>query len=69
MAKSTDAQKRASVKWRDENRERARYTNARSAARGFIRNRAKINDLYELREIIDTKILALNGENNEQDNE
>lgn len=63
MGKSTDAQKRASAKWRARNREKAQYTNARSTARRFIRSQAKLDDLYELQETIETRILVLNEEN------
>lgn len=49
-----------------QNLERARYKNARSVARGFIRNQTKITDLYELRKMIDTRILALNEEDEYQ---
>ena len=36
----TAAQKRAKQKYREKNRERTNYLNARTTARGFIRNKA-----------------------------
>lgn len=64
MAKESEAQKRASEKWNAENRQHRSFLTARSSARGFIRdskgNNAKeptyINDLIELRNMIDKKL-------------
>lgn len=53
-------QTEANKKWQEKNREYTRYLNARSAARGFIRNKATIDDLKELREMIDVKEKELN---------
>ncbi len=53
-------QTEANKKWQEKNREYTRYLNARSAARGFIRNRATIDDLKELRSMIDEKEKELN---------
>lgn len=53
-------QTEANKKWQEKNREYTRYLNARSSARGFIRNRATINDLKELRSMIDEKEKELN---------
>ncbi|MSS77361.1 hypothetical protein HV819_02350 [Anaerococcus sp. AGMB00486] len=46
------SQTEANKKWQDKNREYTRYLNARSAARGFIRNKATLDDLEELRLLI-----------------
>ena len=48
----TEAQKRAKQKYREKNRERTNYLNARTTARGFIRNKATKEDLEELEELI-----------------
>ncbi|MFC6324055.1 hypothetical protein [Companilactobacillus baiquanensis] len=51
--KLSAARIKANKKWDDENRERKRYLNSRSAARGFIKNKATADDIEEL-----TKLLA-----------
>ena len=48
----TEAQKRAKQRYREKNRERTNYLNARTTARGFIRNKATKEDLQELKELI-----------------
>lgn len=48
----TEAQKRAQKKYREKNKERRNYLADRSKARSFIRNKATIDDLNELEEII-----------------
>lgn len=48
----TAAQKRAKQKYREKNRERTNYLNARTTARGFIRNKATEEDLEELEKLI-----------------
>lgn len=48
----TEAQKRAKQKYREKNRERTNYLNARTTSRGFIRNKATKEDLQELKELI-----------------
>lgn len=53
-------QTEANKKWQEKNREYTRYLNARSAARGFIRNKATIDDLKELKSMIDEKEKELN---------
>jgi len=53
---ATEAQKRATKKWNERNREHRNYLNARSVARGFIRNKAKIDDLLELQTLIQNKL-------------
>ena len=51
MAK-TEAQKRASKKWEEKNREYSNYLTQRRAARSFIRNKATKEDLEELEILI-----------------
>lgn len=50
-----EAQKR----WNDKNKERRSYLSSRSSARSFIRNKATIEDLQELRAMIDTRMEEL----------
>lgn len=45
-------QTEANKKWQQNNRERARYLRDRSTSRSFIRNKAQIEDLEELTEIM-----------------
>lgn len=42
--------------YQNKDRERTRYLNSRSAARGFIKNKATQDDLKELKDIISLKI-------------
>ncbi|MFK5676041.1 hypothetical protein [Ligilactobacillus sp. LYQ60] len=51
----SEARKKANKKWNQNNKERIRYLNARSAARGFIRNKATADDLDELLSLIDER--------------
>jgi len=54
--KVSDSKVRANKKWDDENRDRKRYINSRSAANGFVKNRADLQDLFGLRNLIDLEI-------------
>ena len=54
MAK-TEAQKRASKKWEEKNREYSNYLTQRRAARSFIRNKATKEDLEELEKLIEER--------------
>ncbi len=53
IAKQTEANKR----WQQQNKEYSNYLKARSTARGFIKNRATMEDLEEL------KLLLVDREN------
>ena len=53
--KTSDAQRRATDKWKAEHAEHNRYINQRSAARSFIRNRANADDLDELQRLINDR--------------
>ncbi|WP_020089793.1 hypothetical protein [Levilactobacillus parabrevis] len=57
MAKNeyTEARAKANRKWDEKNKDRTRYLNARSAARSFIRTKSTLDDLQELRELIDKR--------------
>ena len=54
--KQTEANKR----WQQNNRERARYLRDRSTSRSFIKNKAQIEDLEELKEIMEERKKNLN---------
>ena len=45
----------ADLKWIESNREHRTYLNTRSTARGFIRNRARLEDIAELKELIEER--------------
>lgn len=49
-------QTEANKKWQEKNKERTRYLNERSRARGFIRNKATEEDLKELQELISEQL-------------
>ena len=46
-------------KWQEKNKEYNSYLNARSRARGFIKNKATLDELKELAELIQEKIQIL----------
>ncbi|WP_373899262.1 hypothetical protein ACER0A_002290 [Haloimpatiens sp. FM7315] len=45
----------ANQKWESKNKEYASYLKSRSSARSFIRNKATLEDLEELKELIKEK--------------
>jgi hypothetical protein len=46
------SQQKANEKWNEKNKERRTYLSARSSARSFIRNKATLEDLKELKHLI-----------------
>lgn len=54
MTKKTtsDAQLKANKEWQSKNKEHANYLKSRSAARSFIKNKATLEDLEELENLI-----------------
>ncbi len=56
---STNKQTDYNRKWQEKNKEYNSYLNARSRARGFIKNKATLDDLKELAELIQKKIQIL----------
>lgn len=52
------AQLKANKKWSDENKAHANYLKNRSAARSFIRNKATQEDLSELKQLIEEKLIS-----------
>lgn len=55
----------ADKKWRDKNKEKANYLKQRSSARSFIRNKAILEDLEELKKLIAERQEELGGSENE----
>ena len=49
------SQKKASKKWNEKNREHRSYLASRSSARSFIRNKATLDDLLELEQLINDR--------------
>lgn len=54
--KTSKAQRLASEKWKKKNIGKNRYINERSSARSFIRNKASLEDLGELKGLIETQV-------------
>ncbi len=50
-------QAEANKRYRDKNKEHRNYLSARSGARSFIRNKAKKEDLLELQDLIEKKLI------------
>lgn len=53
--KTSDAQRRATKKWEEENPERRKYLSYRSSARTFVRHWATDEDFEELEKIFKNK--------------
>lgn len=49
---ATEAQIKASAKWKAKNRERNRINNYRSTARNFIKKHSSLKDLEEFKKLI-----------------
>ncbi|MFC0232494.1 hypothetical protein ACFFIF_00625 [Vagococcus entomophilus] len=52
MTEKNEALKRAQKRYNEKNREQRNYLTKRSSARGFIRNKATLEDLQELESLI-----------------
>lgn len=50
--KTSESQLKAIKKWNEANREKANYTRGKSAAKSFIKNKATLEDLEMLEEVI-----------------
>lgn len=59
MSKVSDSQRKAQKKYDENNREKRTYLSQRSTSRGFIRNKATMEDLEELEKIITERKKAL----------
>ena len=52
-------QTEANKKWQEANREKARYLRNRSTARNFIKKQATLEDIEELKELIEERVKKL----------
>ena len=62
--KTSEAQRKADKRWIEKNREHANYLKNRTSARCFIRNKATLEDIEELRELLRVRAELLSEENN-----
>ena len=62
--KTSEAQRKADKRWREKNREHANYLKNRTSARCFIRNKATLEDIEELKELLRLRADLLSKENN-----
>lgn len=53
--KLSEARIKANKKWDENNKARTNYLKARSAARSFIKNKSTIDDIEELRNLLDER--------------
>lgn len=61
IKKQTEANKR----WQESNRERARYLRNRSTARSFVKKQATLEDIEEIKDLIDDRVNYLKSEQKE----
>ena len=64
MRRTSEAQRNADKRWREKNREHANYLKNRTSARCFIRNKATLEDIEELKELLRVRAEVLSKENN-----
>ncbi|MGE7839621.1 hypothetical protein ACQKNX_02400 [Lysinibacillus sp. NPDC093712] len=64
---SKNPQTEANKRWQEKNKERAKYTSARSRARSFIKNSALEEDLDEFMALILERKQMLNDMKKDQD--
>ena len=62
--KTSEAHRKADKRWREKNREHANYLKNRTSARCFIRNKATLEDIEELKELLRLRAEVLSKENN-----
>ena len=62
--KTREAQRKADKRWREKNREHENYLKNRTSARCFIRNKATLEDIEELKELLRLRAEVLSKENN-----
>ena len=53
--KTSDAQIKASRKWEEKNKEKARHGSAKRSAKSFIKNHATLEELDEFEEVLKTR--------------
>lgn len=61
MSKTSEAQVKASREWEKKNPEKAKYGSYKRTARLFIRKHMTLDDVEELRSLIDERIEELKG--------
>lgn len=64
-----DKQQEANKRWREsspEAKEKSNYLKSRSAARSFIRSKATLEDVTELKMMLDDRKLSIEKENSEK---
>ena len=59
MGKTSQSQRNADKRWREKNRDHANYLRNRTSARCFIRNRATLEDIEELKLLMEEREEAL----------
>ena len=59
MGKTSESQRNADTRWREKNRDHANYLRNRTSARCFIRNRATLEDIEELKLLMEEREEAL----------
>lgn len=59
MDEKVNSQTEANKRWQEKNKEKAKYLSDRSRARSFIRNKATLEDIDELEELIRIRKEAL----------
>ncbi|MDB2118102.1 hypothetical protein [Clostridium paraputrificum] len=64
MRKTSEAQRNADKRWREKNRDYANYLKNRTSARCFIRNKATLEDIEELKALMKERAEVLKKENN-----
>lgn len=62
MDEKVNSQTEANKRWQEKNKEKAKYLSDRSRARSFIRNKATLEDIDELEELIRMRREVLNEE-------
>lgn len=60
--KTSEAQLKASRKWEEKNRKKATISSYKRSARTFIRNHAQLEDIEELRKLLNERESVLNDE-------
>lgn len=62
MDEKVNSQTEANKRWQEKNKEKAKYLSDRSRARSFIRNKATLEDIEELEELIRARREVLKSE-------
>ena len=52
MEQKKNLQTEANKRWQEQNKEKSNYLKSRSTSRGFIKNKATVEDLEELENLI-----------------